>query len=155
MKEVKGSLLGKRTLSLLSITVVSLIIGGALMIIYQDSSLMVFPESIPLFIIVSTVFTFGFLFFGYLTPLPMFFVGAHLGKLLMKDGNMISNFGAIPVEAFLLPFSSMLVAYSSIILGDALLKDMAGTGNFLKVLEISISLLVIGIGTAVSGTFLL
>lgn len=155
MGEVKGVLLGKRTLGLLSITVISLIVGGALMITYKDPSLLVFPEYVPLTLIVSTVFTFGFLFFGYLTPLPMFFVGAHLGNLLMKEGRIVTDLGAIPTEAFILLCSSIMVAYSSIILGDSLLKDMAGRGNFLEVLEISIALLVIGIGVAVSGVFLL
>ncbi len=155
MDEVKGVLLGKRTLGLLSITIISLIMGGALMIAYKDPSLLVFPNSVSLILMVSTVFTLGFLFFGYLTPLPMFFVGTHIGKLLTQEGRMITNLGAIPTEALILFPSSILVAYSSIILGDSLLKDMAGRGNFLEVLEISLTLLVIGIAIAASGTFLL
>lgn len=155
MSEVTETLLGKRTIGLLIVTIISFILGGALMIKYQYQSLLVFPNALPLVIITSTVFGFGFLFFGYLTPLPMFFVGSYISNLLMENGVLITDLNAIPTQAFVLFLSSLMVAYSSIVLGDSLLKDMAGRGNFLKVLEISISLLVVGIAIAVSGDLLL
>lgn len=139
--------MSKRALGVLTITVVSFILGIAMMIYQSNSLLLVFPEGIMNLLIVSTVFTLGFLFFGYITPFPMFFVGTHIGELINKPSSGSPEIAFLGVAAF-------LSAYSSIMLGEALLKDMTGRGNFLKVLKVSMVLLVLSLILAGAGDFL-
>lgn len=144
---VKEQLLGKRTLALLGATIVSFALGALSMVYFNDPSLLVFPKGTLGILIALVVFAVGFMFFGYLTPLPMFFVGTQTGELII-------NSSSIPLEALTLSLSALIVSYSGITLGNSLLKDMAGKGNFLKVVEASLILLIVGVAVAAVGDFL-
>lgn len=141
-------LLKMRPLSLLAF---SLALFGLGVVIKDYSGLsgsLVFPQGTLMILIALSVFTVGFLFFGYLTPLMMFFAGVHLKTVSMEAG-------LTAPKPLLLAFSVIMVGYSSIMLGDALLKDMVGRGNFLKVLGISAAFLILGMASAAVGDFLL
>ncbi len=148
MDELPKLLLGKRTLALFALTVISFIAGAFAMVYYQSPQLLVYPTGMLDVLMVLMVFAAGFLFFGYLTPLPMLFTGAYAGRYIV-------NRSFTTLQAFTLSVSAFFVAYASILLGDALLKDMVGKGNFLKILTASLILLGIGIGVALVGDFLI
>jgi hypothetical protein len=125
----------KRVLVMLIISIVAIILGLT-MSYYSKPQAMesVFPMGIGLIFIVAGVFSFGFLFFGYLTPVMMFLSGIHFG-FLFKFAGELTGF----VIAWII--ASMLAAYSSIRLGDALLDDLIGKGNFRGALKTSIMVL--------------
>ncbi|MBI4214951.1 hypothetical protein HY546_03060 [archaeon] len=101
----------------------------------------VFSIGAGLTIIVLSVFSLSFMFFGYLAPLMLFFAGGHAGVL----SRALPSFN--PAVAALIA-STFLAAYSAIRLGDSLLEDLRGTGNVRNALMVS--LVVIAIAVAFS-----
>lgn len=87
------------------------------------ANLLIFPSTLPISMIAISVFAFSFLFFGFLSPIMMFFVGVH-------TSTAYSGVQAISPKLILLTFVSFAAVYASLRLGNALLDDMTGTGNF-------------------------
>lgn len=104
--------------------------------------LLIFPPTLPLSIIAVSTFTFSFLFFGFLSPIIMFFVGVHAGR-------MFSEVQAISPKLVLLTFVSFAAVYSSLRLGNALLEDMTGTGNFNSAARASLATILAAVIVAV------
>lgn len=78
------------------------------------------------FLQVSSVFAFGLLFFGFAAPFAMLAAGGQQGALIK------AAIGASYVDAGLILSiaATFLAAYAAIKLGDALLDDITGKGNF-------------------------
>lgn len=136
--------LKRRVVAMLIISIVAIGLGMAISYFSKPGMLAdVFPLGLQLSFIVAGVFSFGFLFFGYLTPLIMFFSGYHFG--------FVSKFGGDAVSAFLVTgvLASILAAFASIRLGDALLDDMVGKGNFKDALLISMIVLLAAVMIAI------
>lgn len=89
-----------------------------------------FPVGSYVTLVSLSVFAFSFLFFGYPAPLIMFFAGIFAGIHVKIAG--------IDIYTIILSIVCILSAYSSIRLGDALLDDMVGKGNFKRALKISL-----------------
>lgn len=142
-----SALIDKRSLFLFIISVVSFLLGLLVTYTLGEGSLIVFPKGTPLLIISLVVFTVSFLFFGYLSPMIMFLTGTYAGYLYLVAGSALT-------EPIILSSASLLICYSSIRLGDSLLKDMAGRSNFLTVLKVSLALLATGIALSFVGDFL-
>jgi hypothetical protein len=131
-----------RIFYLLIITLVAWL-GGLAFTYFGGAQLgSIFPEGTGAFFVSLCVFSFGFLFFGFPTPVIMFFVGLHTGILAQATKGFSAS---IAVMAF----SSFLSAYVAIRMGDALLDDMTGRGNFKSALFISMMLIFIAL--AISG----
>jgi hypothetical protein len=92
----------------------------------------VFAEGSSITLIAVSVFAFSLLFFGYPSPFIMFLGGIFAGNRL----------GAAELDAFTVALSlaCILASYSSVRLGDALLDDLIGKGNFKSALKISLIL---------------
>lgn len=142
-----SALIDKRSLFLFIIAVVSFLLGLLFTYTIGESSWIVFPEGTPIIVVSIIVFTAGFLFFGYLSPLIMFLTGSYAGHLYLFVGSSLT-------EPVVISAASLLICYSSIRLGDSLLKDMAGRSNFRMVLRVSLALLVTGIVLSLIGDFI-
>ena len=94
-----------------------------------------FPAGSYVTLVSMSVFAFSFLFFGYPAPLIMFLAGIFTGTHVKAAG--------IDTYAIILSMVCVLAAYSSIRLGDALLDDMVGKGNFKRALKISVIMIVL------------
>lgn len=124
-------------LFVLSLIMLTIGLGGGYMI-ENASDLIIFPLGASVFLIVLAVFSFSFLFFGFPSPLIMLFLGIYTGWV----------FKSIPgsgLMAGVLLVSSVLSSYSSISLGNAILDDMRGIGNFKKALKISLIILLVAL----------
>ena len=102
----------------------------------------VFPEGSYVTLIVLSVFSFSFLFFGYPAPLVLFLGGIFAGNHLKLAGG----------DAYLVLLSvvCIMAAYSSIRLGDALLDDMIGKGNFKRAAKISLILIMVALAVSLA-----
>lgn len=136
-----------RTLGLFVFSFLAFLIGIFVRFYTEPTSMFIFPAGTSIIIVTASVFAAGFLFFGYLTPLLMFVSGHYTQELFMEAGTLTAP---TPIALII---SSFVVSYAGIMLGDALLRDMSGKGNFLGVLKASIILLIIGIGISGAGHF--
>ena len=92
--------------------------------------LVVFPPSVSSLLLSVVVFSFSFLFFGFISPVVLFLAGVFLGWLFKTSGVL---------SAFII-FSSLSVlfmSFASVKMGLALLSDLAEKGNFRESLKIS------------------
>jgi len=135
-----------RTIFLMIISIAVFVFGMGLMYSAGMPELMIFSPDTGLLMLTVAVFSFGFLFFGYLTPIIMFFIGAHVG-LVLKLEVMPSGFviGAVAC--------SILASYVSIRLGEALLADLRGKGNFRAAWQVSSIVLLVALVLAFSLDF--
>jgi hypothetical protein len=105
-----------------------------------------FPDNSYATLVSVSVFAFSFLFFGYPSPLIMFIGGIFVGARLKVVG--------LDAYSAALSIACIIAAYASIRLGDALLDDMVGKGNFGRALKVSIIMavlfLIISIGIDLS-----
>ncbi|MFW5902597.1 MAG: hypothetical protein ACOCTT_01780 [archaeon] len=143
--EIFRHLVRGRTLGLFLLSFLAFLIGIFVRFYTEPTGLFIFPSGTSILIVTVSIFAAGFLFFGYLTPLLMFVSGHYTQELFMEAGTLTA------LSPIALIISSFTVAYAGIMLGDALLRDMSGKGNFLGVLKASIILLIIGIGIAGAG----
>lgn len=99
-----------------------------------------FPTDMQATFIAVIVFAFSFLFFGYPAPLIMFLGGMTAGEHARLAG--------IDTYASVLSIVCLLAAYASIRLGDALLNDMTGKGNFKQAIKISLIIVIVFLAIA-------
>ncbi len=111
--------------------------GGVINGMFPES-ILIFPLGTGKLILTVIVFAFGFMFFGYPSPLIMFFAGAHLGWLSKLAGKFESSILVVTL-------CCLLASYASIKLGNSLLEDLAEKGNFKRALWISALFLVIAL----------
>lgn len=127
-----------RMLWLLALTIVAFVLSGIASFYLDLSQFVVFAPTTALIFISLTVFTISFLFFGFPAPFMMLLTGIYIGWLI-KVPNMEARVGGLIV-------SSLMACFASIKLGDALLDDITGKGNFrdsLKVTTVAIAVAVI------------
>ncbi len=130
-------------LTILIIASVAAWILGATSSMLADSPLpTVFPDGSYATLIVLSVFSFSFLFFGYPAPLVLFLGGIFAGNHLKLAG-----WDAYTV---ILSVVCIMAAYSSIRLGDALLDDMIGKGNFKRAAKISLILIMVALAVSLA-----
>lgn len=146
--DLKKQLFGKWVLRLLALTLIAFLTGIILIAQTENPSLLMFPARTSAILISLIVFTLGLLFFSYLTPVIMFFVGSHVG-------NLIIGATQIPLQALTISISAIIVSYAAIVIGNTLIKDMDEGKAFLKPLGISIAILCVGVGIATVGEILL
>jgi len=136
----------KSRLSILMIASVVAWIFGILAATVANYIPSLFPSDSYVTIISTSVFAFSFLFFGYPAPLIMFLAGIFAGIKVKAAG--------VDAYTIILSMVCILAAYASIRLGDALLDDMVGKGNFKRALKISLIMialfLLISIGVDLS-----
>lgn len=119
------------------------LLGLGIFLTYASTIVTLSPLPLDTGLLLLTVitFSFGFLFFGYIAPVILFFVGMHIGCLLrfsLESTPFI--IGAIAC--------SLLACYAAVRLGDALLDDMRGKGNFKAAWQIT--LIVLGIALVIA-----
>jgi len=136
-----------RALGLFLFSFTMFLLGTILKQYIGNTEPMIFSMGTSILLIAILIFTVGFLFFGYLTPVIMFAAGDYTRVLVLETG-AIGH--AAPLTLIV---SSIIVGYSGIMLGDSLLRDMSGKGNFFDSLKISMVLLAIGLVIAVLGDF--
>ena len=120
----------------LFVTVILAFVLGAAAGYYAKTPLPnVLPDATPLAVTALIVFAFGFLFFGYTSPIITFFIG-------ITAGNAFKISQALTTQLVLLFTVSILAAFASIRLGEALLQDLSEQGNFREALKISLAILV-------------
>ncbi len=138
-----------RVLGVFLISFIMFLLGTILKQYIGDTEPIIFSTGTPILLVALLIFTVGFLFFGYLTPVIMFIAGDYTRVLVLETG------GLGQAEPIILIISSLVVGYSGIMLGDSLLRDMSGKGNFFDSLKISMIILAIGLAIAAVGDFLL
>ncbi len=148
IKQILNLTFKGRVLAIYLSSFVLFLIGALVKSYTGPEGFLAFPAGTPLIIIILVLFTAGFLFFGYLTPLIMFLIGHYTHYLIIETGSFLSP------APILLIISSFIVSYAGIMLGDTLLRDISGRGNFLEALKISLIILVIGIAIAGIGDLL-
>jgi hypothetical protein len=111
---------------------------------YTTEALSVFPADVPLTLLALSTFAFGFLFFGYPSPFIMFFIGVHTGDLFT---------GVITTKLIVISVAAFCASYAAIRLGDALLDDMLGTGNFNRAAKISMLCILAALAVSILGDF--
>lgn len=119
-------------------------LGVAAAFFYPDSFPSVFSIGTGLTLVTLSVFSFSFMFFGYLAPLMMFFAGGHAGIVSRSLPEFNPAVAALIVANF-------LAAYAAVRLGDALLEDLRGKGNVRNAL--AISLIIVAIAAVFSFSF--
>ena len=122
---------------LLLASIVAWIFGITAILMASSELPAFFAQNTPLSLLVITIFSFSFLFFGYPAPFIMFLGGMFAGVHIKTAG--IDSFSAI------VTIVSLMAAYSSVRLGDALLDDMIGKGNFKQAVKISIILIIVAL----------
>jgi len=127
--------LKSRLFVLLIASIVAFAFGVTATVMSQTSLPAFFPAGTPITVLSLVVFAFSFLFFGYPSPFIMFIAG-------MFTGNHVKAFG-VDATAGILSLVCIMAAYSSIRLGDALLDDMIGKGNFKQAVRISVIMIAI------------
>lgn len=125
-----------KTIILTTFTILFVVIGAiAPGIIALPNYLYIFPENVSPVAVIITIFAFGFMFFGYSSPLIAFFAGVHFEQMY-------------PIETAIIPLIISIIVtsmalFASINLGTTLLQDMVEKGNFRKSLGISLIVLAI------------
>ena len=102
------------------------------------SDLMVFPDGTGLIALTLIVFGFGFMFFGYTSPLITFLAGVFIGGSYVNG--TINN-----ITVIVSSISVLMSAFSSIYMGTSLLEDMAEKGNFKETVKITMITLFIAV----------
>ncbi|MEM0372649.1 MAG: hypothetical protein QXO69_02295 [archaeon] len=95
--------------------------------------LLVFPLNTTPLMMTLIVFTFGFLLFGYPSPVITLLSGLHSGWLYSSGINVIT------VAA--MSACTLMAAFSSAYMGTSLLEDLSERGNFKQSIKMSISVL--------------
>jgi len=133
----------KSRLTVLFIASIAAWIFGALVATLSESPLpTIFADGSPLTLVSLVMFTFSFFFFGYPSPFIMFLGGIFLGNRIRVMG----------IDAFSVVVSvvCIMAAYASIRLGDALLDDMIGKGNFKRAMKVSLVLTVLFLAISIA-----
>lgn len=100
------------------------------------------PENV--FLQVASVFAFSMLFFGLTAPFVMLAAGGQQGALIKAA----IESQAVDPRLMLAITATFVAAYAATKLGDALLEDLTGKGNFKDAL--SNGLLLLGIALAIA-----
>ena len=134
--------LGGRLTVLIIASIAAWILGVASSMLADSPLPTVFPENSYVTLLVLSVFSFSFLFFGYPAPLVLFLGGIFAGNHLKLAGG----------DAYIVMLSvvCIMAAYSSIRLGDALLDDMIGKGNFKRAAKISLILIAVSLAVSLA-----
>jgi hypothetical protein len=126
-----------RLIILIIASVAALALGAMASVLSATALPMFFPADSYITVISVIIFTFGFLFFGYPAPFILFLAGLFIGNYAKTAG--ADMFAIMSSIAFI------MASYSSIRLGDALLDDMIGKGNFKQALKISIIMIILSL----------
>jgi hypothetical protein len=117
------------------ITLVAFTTGlGASYLMEDPSSIIVFPLEATVFAITVTAFSFSLLFFGFSSPIVMFFVGAFVSHLFKTAAAPHMTIGILAI-------ASLVAAMAAVRLGDSLLDDMRGKGNFKESLKVTLPMM--------------
>ena len=129
----------------LMITIAALItfLVGFFGILYLEipENLIIFDQGLQLILVTLIIFGFSFLFFGYGTPVIMFFAGTFFGTMYDLNG--------LTTEVGLGVFAALLAGFAAIRLGFLLLQDLAEKGNFKKEFSIDAMILVLALLAAI------
>lgn len=129
------------------ITLVAFTVGlGAGYLMDDASSIVVFPIDSTVFSIAVASFAFSLLFFGFSSPIVMFFIGAFVSSAFKMQSLPMLDIG-------LLTLASVFAAMAAIRLGDSLLEDMRGTGNFKDSMKITLILMALSLILSVGAEF--
>ncbi|GEM_PF-6489281 len=121
------------------ITLVAFTAGlGAGYLMDDPSAIVVFPLDSSVFAVTVAAFSFSLLFFGFSSPIVMFFVGSFVSVLF-------KHAAAPSLSIAVLAIASVLASMAAIRLGDALLEDMRGTGNFRDSMKITLILMAVSL----------
>ena len=134
--------LGGRLTVLIIASIAAWMLGAASSMLADSPLPTVFPDGSYVTLVVISVFSFSFLFFGYPAPLVLFLGGIFAGNHLKLAGG--------DVYTVLLSVVCIMAAYSSIRLGDALLDDMVGKGNFKRAAKISLILIAVALAVSLA-----
>ncbi len=100
------------------------------------------------FLQAASVFTFSFLFFGFAAPFVMLAAGWQQGALMKAAIDAQS----VDPRLLLVMTSTFIAAYAAIRLGDALLDDLIGKGNFKDALANGLMLLGVALAIALGAS---
>lgn len=119
---------------------------GAAFVFFGVQIPAVLPENA--FLQAASVFTFGFLFFGFTAPFVMLAAGGQQGALMKAAVDAQS----VDPKLMLAMVSTFIAAYAAIRLGDSLLDDLTGKGNFKDALQNGLILLGVALAIALGAS---